>query len=394
MHGIPPQKRFDIDKMIHIIPQKMGEKMKKYIFIHSVGTSVLTNTKDAAMRILLNEHSNLEEKEISGENLGKIQDFIRDRHKEFLENRDDRKFLKKNSAELNGFFTYIEEKKISKQDILIHYLIQTDTFLGSQTGAIVKEILEDYGPVQEIKGTGLNVKNRETFQGAIKGLVEKIVTGIIIPHKIDSFFITANLSGGFKSLNGFLQTILGMYADEVFYLFEKNAGIVTIPRLPLKVALELDDRDAILFRRLLNGLDVESTSMKKSRIPDALYTQMEDQIILSEWGEMLAEKYREDFYTGEILPSISDKMVVEESFQRGAKNHKERVSQINQQLDAVAVFLEKGSNPQSLSFKEYKNGYKGNTHEFYVWSDGGAYRGFGVFDEKNIFHVKLLEPHP
>ncbi len=367
--------------------------MKKYIFIHSVGTSVLTNTKDATIRDLVNGHSNLQEKEISPENLGILQEFIGDRHKKFLENRDDRKFLKKNSAELNGFFTYIEEKKISKQDIFMHYLIQTDTFLGPQTVAIVKEILEDYGLVQEIRNTGLNVKNKETFQGAIKGLVEQIVTNIITPNK-DVHFITANLSGGFKSLNGFLQTILGIYADEVFYIFERNAEIVTIPRLPLKVDLELDAGDAIRFRRLLNGLDVDYPGMKKSRIPDALYTQIEDQIILSEWGQMLAKKYREDYYIGEILPSISDKMVVEESFRKGAKNHPDRISQINQQLDAVAVFLEKGSNPQSLSFKEYKNGYKGNTHEFYVWSDGGAYRGFGVFDEKHIFHVNLLEPHP
>jgi hypothetical protein len=49
--------------------------------------------------------------------------------------------------------------------------------------------------------------------------------------------VVFSLTGGFKSLQGYMTTLGMLYADEIVYIFEdKNAGLIRIPRLPMNLS--------------------------------------------------------------------------------------------------------------------------------------------------------------
>ena len=58
-----------------------------------------------------------------------------------------------------------------------------------------------------------------------------------MPWRRDSGYrVIFNLVGGFKSLQGYMNTFGAFYADEVIYIFEaETADLITIPRLPIQI---------------------------------------------------------------------------------------------------------------------------------------------------------------
>jgi CRISPR/Cas system-associated protein Csm6 len=63
--------------------------------------------------------------------------------------------------------------------------------------------------------------------------------------------VVFNLTGGFKSVQGFLQAISSFYADETIYIFQFSSELLQIPRLPIKLDTQgIIDENLTIFRRL------------------------------------------------------------------------------------------------------------------------------------------------
>jgi hypothetical protein len=60
--------------------------------------------------------------------------------------------------------------------------------------------------------------------------------------------VVFNLTGGFKSLNGYLQTVAMISADRCAFLFEGAPELMEIPRLPVRLA-EIDEQGACSVQR-------------------------------------------------------------------------------------------------------------------------------------------------
>src|SRR5699024_1659300 len=139
------------------------------------------------------------------------------------------------SAELNGILTFYEDKLHKRQQDQ-HYLLCTDTWLGEQTAQLVKFWLEKHGlGVQLYRQSDLKTEDLTSFQLALSEIVKKFSV-IIEGYCNQEYYIVFNLTGGFKSVQGFLQTLAMFYADEAIYIFETGTELLRIPRLPLQMS--------------------------------------------------------------------------------------------------------------------------------------------------------------
>lgn len=110
-----------------------------------------------------------------------------------------------------------------------------------------------------------------------------------------------NLVGGFKSLQGYMQTLGMFYADETVYIFEAGDELLSILRLP--VDFYASARQTVLehfgaFRKM-HRRDVPFSEC--SGIPETMLKIIDDQCALSEWGEIIWGAVREEKYKEELL---------------------------------------------------------------------------------------------
>lgn len=138
------------------------------------------------------------------------------------------------SAELNGLYgLYDGQIDLARHDVL--YLVTTDTALGKAAAQILSNFLQPHAALVDIyTPPHLSTATRAVFADGIKALIgwcEECVPG----YQAQGYRVIFNLTGGFKSLQGYL-TIIGMfYADEMIYIFETGSHLLTIPRLPIQV---------------------------------------------------------------------------------------------------------------------------------------------------------------
>ncbi|PNK00579.1 hypothetical protein CEP12_18985, partial [Cylindrospermopsis raciborskii S14] len=89
-----------------------------------------------------------------------------------------------------------------------------------QTATLVEQWLRERGfTVNRIRQTDLQTKDIESFQIALSDIVE-FFENTIPGYRDSQHKIIFNLTGGFKSVQGFLQTLATFYADETIYIFE------------------------------------------------------------------------------------------------------------------------------------------------------------------------------
>lgn len=210
--------------------------MKNPLFVLSpCGTSLLTNQADDTERRLVGKYANTKQPEqISQEDKAKLESLVA-RVKEKLASAD-LDLASKMSAELNGIIKLYGGQLSNSQDY--HVLVCTDTWLGEITATFVAEWLRAKGPTVEVKRqVDLQTKDITSFQIALSDLViwcESIVTG----YRKSGYKVVFNLTGGFKSVQGFLQTLSTFYADEAIYIFETAKDLLRIPRLPVEMSAE------------------------------------------------------------------------------------------------------------------------------------------------------------
>ncbi|WP_029214547.1 putative CRISPR-associated protein [Kallotenue papyrolyticum] len=293
------------------------------------------------------------------------------------------------SAELNGLLTFYGTQPIPPADQ--HLLLCTDTWLGECAAQIVADWLRRQGgQAQVIRQRDLQTDHLESFQLALAELVkwcEETLPG----YQQANYRIVFNLTGGFKSVQGFMQTLALFYADETVYIFESGAALLRIPRLPVRMAATDEIRAHLrAFRRLSRDLPV--TPQELRGIPETLWMQVDDRCALSPWGELVWQQAKREIYAERLYPPPSDRMRFGPKFEESVRGlPPDRLRLVNERLDDLAAYLERGDNRNRLDFKPLRGKPRPpSTHECDAWADQDARRIFGHY-EGEVFVLDRLD---
>ena len=354
--------------------------MKQYI-LSPCGTSLLTNyAKDNNERALIRFYANEKNKNNVPSNDRDQLERLIDSISAKLEQADYQVAIKM-SAELNGIVNLYKGTIPSSGDF--HLLLSTDTWLGEETAKLVKMWLltkSQHLIVDVYRHTDLQTEEICAFQLSLSDLVKKL--GEELPsYSKNGYKIIFNLTGGFKSVQGFLQSIANFYADETVYIFESSSELLRIPRLPITMDMgSIVEKHITDFRKISLGLPVQNAI----HIPEILLFEMDGQTQLSAWGELVWKQSRNILYKQRLCPSPSPEIIFSKQFEKdNTALPDDRLELINHRIDQLAKYLNNNAyNPESLNFKKLSNEriMKPSTHEMDAWHDKDAKRIFGHFE--------------
>lgn len=296
------------------------------------------------------------------------------------------------SAELNGLLAYLQR---GKHGTVHHMLLHTDTWLGRESAQLVHAWLAEYvngGTAELLSELGLRTSTLAEFQFALADLTRALADRLD-GYRTAGYQVVFNLTGGFKSINGYLQTVGTFYAHEQFYLFEGSKDVMIIPRLPVTLDPQPTFREHLAtYRRLGAKLPVTTDAVRA--LPETLVVRLDNDVALSAWGELLWQEQRPMLYREQIHASPSTKLIYGSKFLHSTRSiDPSRIEILNGRIDDLARYLETGVNPRSLDFKQLRGTPKpGSTHEIDAWSDDGARRLFGHYDNE-IFVLDELDAH-
>lgn len=354
---------------------------KPRLIVSTCGTSLLTNNVSSDLRALLTDFANQSKPEdVPPEQRQRIQQHLDARCGEFARGTDSKRLMDL-SAELNGLIRFYGGHPGVARDQ--HVLLATDTWLGESTARIVADVLERHGHLVEVKRVrDLRTDDPDSFRWAMSDLVAWCAE-TLKGYRDTGYRVVFNLTGGFKSVQGFMQALGMIYADESVYVFERTEQLLRLPRLPVQLDAETILRRHLgVFRRIAAGLPVRETEV--ADMPESLVNALDGQAAFSPWGELIWQEAYRAVYGAELLEPITPKLVLGPRFQQTLNGlAPDRVRHVNERLDQLARRLEEGEtyNPRALDFKPLRGGdHKGSTHECDAWADGGAKRLFGHFE--------------
>lgn len=356
------------------------------------GTSLLTNcARDLpGSGQVVSTHANVRSREQIPASDLQILDQLLTLATEKLQSND-LNTLRSSSAEINGITRLYPNGQLSGSDQ--HFLLRSDTWLGGQTARIVAEWLQQQGQIAEIIHIqDLRTDDLVTFQSGMSELVRWCAENME-PMRSSGQRVIFQLSGGFKSIQGFLQTLANFYADEAVYIFESGEDLLRLPRLPIKLDLAEPVRENItVFRRMARHLPVSANDVKDA--PEILVTVIEASAGLSAWGELVWDQVgRKELFPQEIWPSPSPKLRYGPRFAESVQDlPSDRMTIINERIDDLAVCLESNlqNNPRRLDFKKLTGNHSPHTHECDAWADKDAKRLFGHY-EGEVYILDRLE---
>jgi putative CRISPR-associated protein (TIGR02619 family) len=366
----------------------MDHSMPNFI-VSTCGTSLLTADASNDIRNLLTAHANTQhQQDIPDE----VQTHVTQRLALFAQAHD-LKTLKKQSAELAGLIAFYGGATLQGKDH--HVLIATDTYLGEQGATAIAAVLQQHGHSTEVKRcTDLRTNDLSAYRTALSSLVHWAYE-TIPSYQASNYRVVFNLTGGFKAVQGFMQTLGALLADECVYVFERSNELIRLPRLPIQMQAEAWVRDKLsAFRRMALGLPVSAEQVQG--IPEVLLFSMDGETTLSEWGEMVWREVKPTLYAEQLWPSTSAKLTWGDGFERSVSHleDRRRMTQVNERIDELVRYLEKGQNSKGLDFKAIKGPpQQGATWEMDAWQDGSAKRLFGHYDEsdKSVFVLDRLD---
>lgn len=341
----------------------------KNLVISTVGTSLLTNPANKDEQIKLYKYSNCTEDECP-EEIKNFIDSLIPKINEQLKNTDYHS-IRRRSAELNGILGFYQED-FSKGKDDIHFLICTDTFQGKKSAEIVNQYLESKGIICQIYvPRSLSTKNKDVFSEGVKELL-KLFDETLPNYKTNGYQIIFNLTGGFKSLQGYLNTIAMFYADKIIYIFEsEQSELIEIPRLPIQIDTKPFEnyKDKLI---LLSANKIYEINDFKD-IPESAIDVIDGKVILSVWGEVIWNKIKYDLFDKlPQLPYLEYHKNFVDKFEEIID--KQIKSQILNTLAKVSVILENS---------------KGNTVEL---SKGGIQLSpleSKEFEGKQVYHFRV-----
>lgn len=364
-------------------------KNKPIYFLVSTGISLFSNLAKKEERDLLFRYANTQNpKDIPLKERQVLEGLI-NRVRQEMQSVDKAK-ARILSAELNSILAYYENlpQHHLAQDVWAFLL--TDTYLAQEVFSILQEWIkkEFRRNIEEVKILDLNMENPEAMLLAFSDLVKKIIE--IHQERQNHYHIVFNLTGGFKAILAFLQTLGQFYADEMIYLFEGSQNLMRIPRLPLKWEVEnVITENFDTLRKLSLGLPVGEKEL--SKIPEILLFKLSGEVSLSPWGELVFDKIRRGLYQKKLYESPCEKIIFTESFHKSVeKLQPYHLSELNTRIDDLVRFhCGKGENPKRLDFKKLKGHHPKYTHEFDAWSFEDARRVFCRVEGDKIYLVEL-----
>ncbi len=359
--------------------------MESMLLLSTCGTSVLTNRAPDDLRTWLAENANAPA--LDDARLAERVSACRGR----LAAADDAE-RRRISAELNGIGATIARWKPKRVQ---HLLVHSDTAVGRAAVGLVSESLAAQGQhVQMLSAAGLRTDDVAGFRAALAELTHRTEEWVTAA-KDGGQQVVFNLTGGFKSLNAYLQSFGMLYADQCVFLFEGSDALIEIPRLPVKLAEADEVRTKLLvFRRL--HLNYPVSEEETTGIPASLLFLDGGRALTSVWGDVVWTRVRRGLLAEALLEPLSPKLVVQPAVGRtfAGLGTDERF-QVNEALDALSAHLD-GVQPL-LASRKFKplagDPVPGSTHELYAWSHGATGRLFGHYDAAGRFVVDALGKH-
>lgn len=358
-------------------------------FLSTCGTSLLTNGRAPHERSLVTRYSNAKRQEaIPSDDAATLVQIIAEVRVQLLSAEPQQ--VASMSAELNTLLRYYDGHPLPSHDA--HLLLCTDTWLGEEAARLVADYLQaqDCSNSLVIRRRDLQTAELTSFQLALSELVRWFEENLPT-YRAQGFQVVFNLTGGFKSVQGFLQALAPFYADEVVYIFESHAELLRIPRLPVRMATpEVLRKHLTMVRRLALGLPTATDPA----VPEALLLTLDGQVSLSPWGELIWQQTRREIYREQLWPSPSPRLIYGPHFAESVRTlDADRLTTINERLDDLACFLERADkpNPNRLDFKPLRGRQRlPSTHECDAWADGDARRLFGHY-QGGDFVLDLLD---
>jgi putative CRISPR-associated protein (TIGR02619 family) len=281
---------------------------KPRLVISTVGTSLLTN--QVYKKYLNDDIENYLTRLESSANYSH-DEIIRNKEiwetvqelEEYAQNilsKNNIKEVRKASAELNGIYELYElyDKKIEAAKFDYHYLITTDTAQGIITANLVKEfLLNKVAFVDTYTPEKLSTVSTKNFHQGIDDLIDWVSKKVKEHPNYDVYF---NLVGGFKALQGCMNTIGMFYADKIVYVFEgKYSKLITIPRLPITVDIDkLKEHTANLA---LLDVGASLSPEKTKTIPEAMVAEIDGQMTISNWGGLVWKQCEDNLLSDTLL---------------------------------------------------------------------------------------------
>jgi len=265
----------------------------------------------------------------------------------------------------------------------------TDTYIGLQTAKIIQKWLgRHFRNVQIKQFSDLQTSDYEAFRVALSDMAKNLIDETET-YRHAQYGIIFNLTGGFKAVQGFLQT-LGMFlADETIYVFESSNELMRIPRLPIKLDFASPVKESLsIIRRLDKGLSCSD----HYGIPDIMLMKIGNETALSEWGTLIWRQMKKEIYEECLHNPPSDKILFGNNFLDTIRGlDKTKIYELNNKMDDLALYLEKCQDIKSLDLKLLKSrSYLPSTHELDAWHDGNAKRIFAHYKNNGIIVLDKL----
>lgn len=354
----------------------------RLLLLSTCGTSLLTNEALPEDRAWLTKIANDVDVDVA-----RLMSIVGTR-REALKTADE-PTRRRMSAELNGIRAVLDRYK-PKQ--VFHLLVHTDTAPGRATADLVQEALGNQTSL--VSAGGLRTNDLASFRVALADLTRQL-DALVRSYREQGWFVVFNLTGGFKSLNGYLQTLAMISADRCVFLFEGAPELMEIPRLPVRLS-EIDElrEHAALFRRLSVGYTVTTDDAKGT--PDSLLMEVDGAVTTSVLGDVAWARHRATLLAEELQSPLSNKVRVADAVRRvfGGLEAAQKV-QVNEAIDEFCAHID-NARPltKSRTFKKLQGDpVPGSTHELYTWSGGATGRLFGHYDASGVFVLDRLAGH-
>ncbi len=315
--------------------------------LSTVGTSILTNLinrgdpTEGNWWKQLRDSANLKSDDLEKEK--DIETIINTLTERALEKllRNDVETNRRLSAELNGIYG-IYKDQLPKKSSDEHYLICTDTAQGQATGELIKDFLVSQGfTVGVVTPSQLSTQDPESFTTGTKELIKWLEDNV--PWRRESgYHVTFNLVGGFKSLQGYMNTFGAFYADEVVYIFESpTADLIKIPRLPIQIDTTIIEKYLTEFALMDAGKlsPIEELEGISETLLELVEENGRTYAGLSAWGELLWHRTKSDLLSEEPLPFPW--LVYKQSFINDCRNlNNQQWTKLQETLAKIAASLE------------------------------------------------------
>lgn len=188
----------------------------------------------------------------------------------------------------------------------LHYLICTDTAQGQVTGQLIRTFLKNNGfeNVGIATPSQLSTENTKVFAAGTKELIKWLEENVSWQHDSEDHQVIFNLVGGFKSLQGYMQTFGTFYADESVYIFEGSSELIKIPRLPVQIDTSVIEKNTLQFAMMAARAVYPIGELKG--VPETLLETVEDNnqtfAGLSAWGELVWHRTKSGLLVETLLP--------------------------------------------------------------------------------------------